>query len=484
MPDGPIYVDTPLPFDSGAWHPRRDGVPELLRRMRRLASREGESLESKAEVFRQQALMMQDYEDDTPWIGGFNRYFPTYNDLTLRQLQGYFAWRTKLRKGIVEPISTSAAYIYVYELLNGAGAASPEDALRKMLNFEAAYVDSGIGDIRMKRNLRRWMFEYAVTNALPPEITMEVADANDAAWDGALAALKDSRSRSDSDVAAALCELGGRKIACSPVLSTEHEEGRHLLAEMWRSAADEPELKLFSACFGKRRTRRWHPLANAVCTQENAPEEVEYTLNECRCFRRKNGLWQIASYEKISFDRARFQGFLHEADARLRAYLKMGRNLKSDPLFDWAVPVIEAVIRRHMQDKLEAARPKIEIDVAGLEQIRRDAMSTRESLLTQEELEEEALDEASVPCAAEEATVPSSLDATAKEILRRLLHGEDARDVLRDSHLMPSIAADSINEALFDIIGDNVVECDGSRLSLVEDYVDDVAALLGGKSDG
>ena len=44
---------------------------------------------------------------------------------------------------------------------------------------------------------------------------------------------------------------------------------------------------------------------------------------------------------------------------------------------------------------------------------------------------------------------------------------------------MPSVVADTINEAFFDEIGDSVVEYDGS-LTLIEDYREDVASLMGG----
>ena len=43
---------------------------------------------------------------------------------------------------------------------------------------------------------------------------------------------------------------------------------------------------------------------------------------------------------------------------------------------------------------------------------------------------------------------------------------------------MPAVVADSINEAFFDEIGDSILDCDGDRLSLVEDYVEDVRLLL------
>ena len=112
---------------------------------------------------------MEDYEDDAPWNGEFQHYFPTYHDLNIRQLRGYFTWRTHVRKGNFQPTSASIAYIYIYELLNGIGTKSPEDTLQKMLAFEAGFLDSGVGDQRMRGNLRRWMLEYAVLYHIPPD---------------------------------------------------------------------------------------------------------------------------------------------------------------------------------------------------------------------------------------------------------------------------------------------------------------------------
>ena len=44
---------------------------------------------------------------------------------------------------------------------------------------------------------------------------------------------------------------------------------------------------------------------------------------------------------------------------------------------------------------------------------------------------------------------------------------------------MPALAADMINELLFDEIGDTVLDCDGDRLSVVEDYREDLERLPG-----
>ena len=52
--------------------------------------------------------------------------------------------------------------------------------------------------------------------------------------------------------------------------------------------------------------------------------------------------------------------------------------------------------------------------------------------------------------------------------------------MLKEARLMASLAAEAINQVFLEELGDNVVECEGSALSLVEDYREDVAQMLGG----
>ncbi|MBR5720865.1 MAG: hypothetical protein IKX78_00105, partial [Clostridia bacterium] len=82
----------------------------------------------------------------------------------------------------------------------------------------------------------------------------------------------------------------------------------------------------------------------------------------------------------------------------------------------------------------------------------------------------------------EESDIP--LNETQIKILRLLLSGKEVSGILKSSHLMPSVAADSINEALFDGIGDTVLLCENGVLALVDDYIDDLERLLGGNSNG
>ena len=72
------------------------------------------------------------------------------------------------------------------------------------------------------------------------------------------------------------------------------------------------------------------------------------------------------------------------------------------------------------------------------------------------------------------------LDENQRDLLLALLRGESVRERITAQHGMPEIVADELNEALFDEIGDSVVECDGDELLLVEEYREDILELLGG----
>ena len=493
-----VYPDTALPAAGVQPAAAMPDVPEKIRQMMRLHEDRDDSLAQKCKNFCRQGKFMEDYEDDAPWNGAFLRYFPTYHDLNLPQLRGYFTWRTHVRKGDFPPIATSLAYIYIYELLNGIGTTSPEDTLEKLRAFEVGFLDSGVGDQRMRGNLRRWMLEYAVLHDVPPEIARQYADSAMIQRDDALAVLREPKAAGEEAIFTALCVLGGNKLEQSPVVTKNGAQGRRLFAAAWRTAweqYDRDGKSLFTVCFGTPRVFLWYPLANAVYWQKQRHGDTVYALDTCRTYYCRGGLWQEERYSKLYFDSARFKGFLHEADRLLRKYLKTGHYLHAKPEEAWVTPYVEAAIRQEQQAELEAARPKITINLSSLEQIRQDANVTRDSLLTEEEMD--------VPvCGSPEGQPPSpptgpaaetepepadsgrfaALDAVHSRILLALLGGEPFEATLKAGHLMPSVVADTINEAMFDEIGDNVLMCDGDAITLVEDYRDDLLQLLGGKN--
>ena len=510
-----------------------EDIPARIRKMYSLFEYEGGFMQTRAGNYYRQALFMQDYEDDVPWKGNYTYYFPTYHSLT---------------------VSTSIAYLYIYELLNGIGADSPEDRINKIKEFEAGFLDSGIGDPRMRKNLHRWIFELAVVHNLPPESAKQYLDPELIRRDEAISILLHPEMHTDEEVFSALCILGGDKLSKSPA-ALYPEKGRHLFREAWLAVSSHDfgdGTDFHTLCFGVRKMRPWYPFANAVYYWQEEPEDREYAVDECRIYCCRNGSWLSESYEKLHFDKTLFQSFLRETDRMLRLYLKTGRYLKEKEADAWASPFISAVIDEDRRLAEEAARPKITIDLSDLDRIRRDALKTRDSLLTEEELEElkplsaeedrdelkplragkapeelkplpagkapeelkplpagkppeelkplpagkapeelkplpagKAPEELNPPPAKEvpkEAAALISEDIRTKpelpldpvqiRILLRLLRGS--------SHLMPSLVADAVNEAMYDEFGDTVISCDDDELSLVEDYREDLAQMLEG----
>lgn len=505
-------------------HVRRNNeprtIPTRILEMMQRYDYGSSSFENKCRNFVRQGKFMEDYEDDAPWNSEVKRYFATYHDLNLNQLRGYFAWRTRVRRGEFHPITTSLAYMYIYELLNMIGVNTPEEAIRKMREFEKGFLDSGVGDRSMRENLHRWIMEFAVLSGSPKEEVLPLIDPDLIERDRQLMVLRKPQDHSDEEVFGALNALTGGKTEKSSAILKEPERGIHLFAEVWRYMAehyDDCGWDIFAACFGKLRKFPWHPLANAVFLDQKKREEAEYKVTECRKFVCKNGEWSEIRYDELFFDRYRVHGIVHEADRQIRRYLKTGHYLREKKGEEWITPYVEAVIEKDRAAAEEAAKPKIMIDLSGLDKIRRDAQITRDSLLTEDEKREQAPDQtleqaigqvmkhapeltvnpvsqheeqlivqAELPEAAEDSReeektavieIPS-LDETHAQILVSVMRGEPVAGLIREKALMPSVVADAINEALFDEIGDNVLACEGDEITLVEDYREDLERIL------
>ena len=603
--DKKYYQDSPIPgFNDKGLPAREDEIlstkppgskpvrddeilPEKIRGMKRLYKYGDGTFRERSMNFYIQGKYMEDYEDDVPWHGDFRRYFPTYHDLRNDQLRGYFTWRTDIRRGIFKKVPDSVVYIYIYELLNVIGASSPEESLQKLKEFEEGYlgpertgsegsgagaagpVSEKEGENAIRQNLHKWMLEFAVLHGVDPETACRYADPDMIQRDHFLEVLRDPRHFEDREVFDALCLFAGSKITSSPVIK-KTEEGIPLFAKAWRYACshfNENGRELFNHCFGDLKTKVWFPLENVMYGARRPAEPVSYILNPCRKYTFDGRFWKESSYLKILFDKKRLTGLLHETDRQLRLYLKAGGRLKEMSDEAWAAPYVQAVIEADRAAKIEAAKPKVHIRFSDLDQIRRDALATRDSLLTEEERQEKyvttvetalseysdlmnsgtnnpqfdnsekaetspersvisagtepALDDVFAGTGTEPAldgvfavTSPNHLpgekhsaddiknfseenrlagkmegkepcspalplDENQRDLLLALLRGESVRERITKQHGMPEIVADELNEALFDEIGDSVVECDGDEIILVEDYREDIMELLG-----
>ena len=158
-----IYHDEPIQRPDTVIHqadaPYGEDVPEQIRNMKIFASSSRAVSCSAEELFYQQGMMMADYDDDFEYYGEYIRYFPTYHQMNVPQLRGYFSWRTKIRKGEIVKTSASFAYVYIYELLNKIGVKSPEDSFFKLKTFWEAYREL---DPQINTNVKHWLWDYVV----------------------------------------------------------------------------------------------------------------------------------------------------------------------------------------------------------------------------------------------------------------------------------------------------------------------------------
>ncbi len=457
-------------------------IPEKIEAMLDLYEYGDGSFSQKCRNFYRQGKWMEDYEDDVPWSGAFRRYFPTYHDLNVRQLRGYFSWRTQVRQGKFHPIATSLAYLYVYELLNGIGVLSPDETMKKLREFEVGFLDSGIGDPKMRGNLHRWMMDHAVLHGVSSALARQYMDPALMARDDALSVLRDPKEAVDEEIFSALCVFGGKKLKSSPVITKTPDQGQRLFATLWRYAVKNSVIEgkdMFTACFGEQKTFLWHPLANAVYWEEQRHPDADVIWDACRSFHCRDGVWYEKRYDQLYFDQRRLQALLHEADRLFRRELKTNHYLRQKADEAWATPLAQAAIHALRQ----ASRPAVTIDLSELEQIRLDAMQTRDSLLIEAELEEEEIAAADTAASETEPDTVEGLDALHTQILCVLAHGGSPAALIKENHLMLAVAADTINAALFDVFDDNVIECEGDELLVVADYQEDILQMLGGDKD-
>ena len=368
------------------------------------------------------------------------------------------------------------------------------------------------------------MLGFAVLNNIPPEVARKYIDGRLLERDAGIEILHNPEKFGDQEVFNALCTFGGKKISESKLIRQQGAEAIRLFAAVWRLASAQYRKNgktLFYLCFGDRKELRWYPLEYTLYYNPKKQKETIYELNPSRSYRFTQGEWYISTYQSYYFNKQILADFLHETDRRLRLYLKTGHPLKERKEAAWVVPYIESVIEEDRQAKIEAARPKITIDFAGLDKIRQDALETQDSLLTDEETmgspakSAESVErymeaasavrtQASVKAGMESsAAIPSGsvnssgesvpldnapvlpsmtsvpLDDTQARLLRMLLRGESVQALIAAQHGMPGVIADALNEALFDLIGDTVVECDGKTITLVEDYRDEIAKIVG-----
>ncbi|OYS06489.1 TerB N-terminal domain-containing protein [Lactobacillus johnsonii] len=426
-----------------------------------------------------QGKLMASYEDDYEGRQSFLRYYPTYHDLTVGQARTYFTWRTKIRQNIYEKISDSYAYIYLYELLNGIGIKDPEEGLDKLINFNKNYAQRFSPEIGAY--LERWIRDYIVFyNINKANNTFFVKEQdNDKKYERLLY----PDQFSSHEVAENLIKLSNYKICNCPLYKKSIEKFEYLLVLIWHKILDlrNDGFDFFTSYIAYKNQMTIQLFSAAVFNHELEPQTTSYEIDQIRkyFYDKEKDTWYCESYWGLTGQKSIMGNFLHEVDREIRLRFNLGRNLKPRKIEKHYLKAIKDGIKEYQIEKQKLKQPKIEFNLSQLSTIREDAAGTRDSLLTEEELqaeeeEKEQLEEAIVDNEQEDYGLSSEEMST----IILLLKGKDLNKYLKEHHLMAAVIIDNINEKLFDEFGDNVIEFINDIPTVIEDYQEDLEDMF------
>ncbi|MGN0546417.1 MAG: TerB N-terminal domain-containing protein [Acutalibacteraceae bacterium] len=449
-------------------------LPKKYVEMKKLATSSFYSSEGIAETFYKQAVFMEDFEDSYDFKGSFSAFMPTYRSMSNAQLRGYFSWRTDVRHGIINKVSDSFAAVYIFELLNQIGADSPEDGLKKIIDFCEAYRGFN-GTLSLYS--AHWIIDYVVYHNLNKSLVDEfIYDY----FDESLDVLINCRTFDDEKLFDSLCFLSSNNIINSKFCRDNPDLFKAVVCSVIRALTDYFEKKrktaFYEYLFGRIQTMRYQIFSGAVFYDRIEHEDYTYKFNDALEFSCKNGVWYC---RKLYFSRNKSQklsSIIKNIDSSLRKKLGYRFPLKPVDCPKTILKVIESEIDRFFLNKKKEAANKIEIDVSKLGEIRAVSEVTKNKLIVDNELSEAA--EINPVQEVDEIQNDSPLDDTEYRFMQCLLYGRSYAQLIKDSGILLSVIADSVNEKLFDLIGDTAIIFDGDKPELIEDYIDELKGII------
>lgn len=479
-----------------------DPVPEPIVRMRSLARNRSRWTVSYADpkLFYDQARLMEGYADDRPYEGGFARYYPTYEDMSDAQLRGYFTWRTRYRAEEVPEAPLSFLFVHAYELLCGVGVKDHAEGLRALALLRDAY-GTRPGNGALITHLSTWMVDYAVYHgldraALGCDAEGTPLDRAIGVLDGAERALLATAEPAEwrrtgaglpacGDFACALATASRYRLERSRMFSEHFDELGECCAAVFARMVGHCKRRrrrgFVDGLFGDAVDVPYVPFRSAIFYDPEPHPDCTVELMSGVRFCCRSGRWSRYRPHRRMEASAELGDILHEIDRTMRIGLGGLPELKARTLPAYVRRIVEDEVAACLGRRAAEAAARVHIDRSALLGIRAAAAHTREALLVDEEREEvpEPMAPAPQPVVPEPApTSPCGLSIEDAAILRSLLDGTYDASALLARGIMPSLAADRINEALFELIGDTVIEFEGDVPRIVDDYAGDVREAL------
>ena len=463
-----VYTDQPI--IKRASQIKTPETPQKIKDMKALAYTPEAYWKTSAWLFYTQGRFMEDYTDVYEYTADFVRYYPTYRDLETEQLRGYFSWRARLRKGEYPPAPIPFVYIRAYELINGIGSEQPQERIVLLKRLTAEYGDL---NSEMKKLLLRWTVDYCVYEQLDPQL---VADTPEMLYDDALIKLLNWDESGDDELFAALNYMSGYPFERSRYYIASAERFRAAAVRVFRSVSaffrDHRKKPLCDKLFGHRTELNCYLFESAVFYDRNTTRTADYSLNAIHSYTCRSGIWRCDRYYGSRTRSAQLGELMKMLDYLMRERDDFRYKLRPAEVSKTAAELIKKELAAMDEEERIAKAMRIEIDLSKIAGIRAAADITRDKLIVDEEAEEHAPEPVTEP-----ETVPtadSPLNGAETAFLRALLTGGDASAAARSAGTMPSLLADSINETLFDVFADTVIDCSADVPEVIEDYADEL----------
>ncbi len=282
---------------------------------------------------------------------------------------------------------------------------------------------------------------------------------------------------------------------------------------------------IVASLFGEETAMPYTMFASAVFFAPERHEDCEYRLDPIHIYRCQNGFWECMRIHGSRQKSSKLGEMMRACDQRLRLALDPGHPLKEEKIPKYLAKIIDDEITAWLSWDAAHQPVKIDIDLSQLGHIRSAAAQTREALLIDEEREDGTLadaeaavaerreaepvadaiaepvattmqqDEASEPTISTEqfgvvapllasaptpADTASALDPAADAYLRALLEQNAAQtaSAVAKSGKSEDMLVDSINEVLFGLVGDTIIEFGPAGPQIIEDYEADVRGYL------
>lgn len=287
---------------------------------------------------------------------------------------------------------------------------------------------------------------------------------------------------------------------------------------------------IVASLFGEETAMPYTMFASAVFFAPNRHEDCEYRLDPIHIYRCQNGFWECMRIHGSRQKSSKLGEMMRACDQRLRLALDPTHPLKEEKVPKYLAKIIDDEIVAWLSWDAAHQPVKIDIDLSQLGHIRSVAAQTREALLIDEEREDDVSveteatiieqpniqsapgmtaepgemtirqDEPDEPTVSTEEfgvmapllvsvpapVTPAPTDAAtelapaADVFLRALLeqNAAQATSAVAQSGQSEDMLVDSINEALFDLVGDTVIEFGAAGPHIIEDYEADVRGYL------